>query len=862
MKTNAVYLNNMTILAANISGSGTNGMRWMPTQASNPWLGCLQPNATTSLQGGAKFLKIENVRGPFKITLNYTGTGGGQTDRRPELYIDGTKVAKNFQFTDGTTNITDSYDYTGRGNVLIELGANNAIRLYRVILEVPPALTSLLLEPERTTILVDHSTTLTVIKNPLGAGDELEWIYDESYFEITDNNDGTATLTGLQVTTVPLQITIRSKDNPLIFSTEYFTVNAPTGDENFIDEINITGGDFDLTLGGEVALRTKQLVWTFEETKPGSPLYDDELTWTSDNETIATVSQTGLVTAVKAGTATIKAAANDGNGAIAEVTVTVKQLVTSLAMGNTNKFWMNVDGTLALHADTIGVLPADATNKTLTWSSSAPAIAEVDATTGMITAKAKGDANITATAADGSGINATVKVEVIDFAEEYGEADKHWKFSDAPTTGLTWDSANSRWNLGNNSISYNGLTVYGARRAGQSLSLVQTAAPDGQNHGLFTTGCINGGDATANNYVVINNLQGPFTLVVFYNGGGNSNRGRSLNIATAPAGAMATNTTTGTVQVTGATAFGTTFGLTPTFIEYEYKGIDIVDVGFRQITGAVRIHDVYLYLPSSDDIIISAEGNKTSITAGVTSGAPAETLQFTAFQNQANVTASVTWHLLDGNNRETANPINAAIATIPGGLLTAGVDFANDEDVWVFAEKDGKWSEGIKITIEKWEEPVIPKTVIYNFSVAPFTGLPTGNFAAEQNVGGLIFGSGSDRFAVTGSAAGISFTHCIRTNGGADNTRRYIVVPLTGPATITVYGASNNNTATTVNVTSTVASNVNLQTAPLNLPAWNATSSGTALGAPTYTSTTTGAHTIVLKAAASARIFMVKVDYD
>lgn len=47
------------------------------------------------------------------------------------------------------------------------------------------------------------------------------------------------------------------------------------------------------------------------------------LTWTSDNEEVATVDGSGLVTAVSEGTATITATANDGSGVAASCVVTV-----------------------------------------------------------------------------------------------------------------------------------------------------------------------------------------------------------------------------------------------------------------------------------------------------------------------------------------------------------------------------------------------------------------------------------------------------------------------------------------------------------------------------------------------------------
>ena len=71
---------------------------------------------------------------------------------------------------------------------------------------------------------------------------------------------------------------------------------------------------------------------------------------------------------------------------------------------------MTVGGTAALSAT---VAPDNATDKTVTWSSSNESIATVDAS-GNITAKAAGDVIITATANDGSGKSASVTITVED----------------------------------------------------------------------------------------------------------------------------------------------------------------------------------------------------------------------------------------------------------------------------------------------------------------------------------------------------------------------------------------------------------------------------------------------------------------
>lgn len=62
---------------------------------------------------------------------------------------------------------------------------------------------------------------------------------------------------------------------------------------------------------------------------------------------------------------------------------------------------------------TATVLPSSATNKTVTWSSSASDVVTVNAD-GMLTAKAKGTATVTCSASDGSGVTATCEVTVAD----------------------------------------------------------------------------------------------------------------------------------------------------------------------------------------------------------------------------------------------------------------------------------------------------------------------------------------------------------------------------------------------------------------------------------------------------------------
>ena len=87
----------------------------------------------------------------------------------------------------------------------------------------------------------------------------------------------------------------------------------PPPPEQLVKQLSIDGGDFSIKVG-----ESKQLTFLVVPEK-----HDELLSWTSDNETVATVDNTGKVSAIKKGTATIKVAA-DKSGTNATVKVTVK----------------------------------------------------------------------------------------------------------------------------------------------------------------------------------------------------------------------------------------------------------------------------------------------------------------------------------------------------------------------------------------------------------------------------------------------------------------------------------------------------------------------------------------------------------
>lgn len=133
--------------------------------------------------------------------------------------------------------------------------------------------------------------------------------------------------------------------------------------------------------------------------------------WSSSNTAVATVDQSGLVTAVKAGTAQITATTEEG-GLTAVCDVTVNQRVTEIAL-NTTEATLYTKESLQLAAT---ALPEDATNKTLSWSSADPTIASVDQQ-GVVSGLSVGTTTITVAAQDGSDVTATCQVTVLQHVE-------------------------------------------------------------------------------------------------------------------------------------------------------------------------------------------------------------------------------------------------------------------------------------------------------------------------------------------------------------------------------------------------------------------------------------------------------------
>ena len=222
---------------------------------------------------------------------------------------------------------------------------------------------------------------------------------------------------------------------------------------------------------------------------------DKNVTWASSDEGVATVNAKGRVTPVAPGTCVITCRSKNYPDVCATATVEVRQLVTKITFADKDVSF-NVGDTCQLFWQ---ISPANATNTALTFKSSNEKVATVN-DSGQVTGLKKGSCTITATAADGSGKKATVKISVLQpvlgvhmendtirvGVDESCTARAVLEPSDASNTAMSWTSADT--SVATVKGSRNKPTVTGKRWGTTTITGVT------QDGGYTTTATVNVGD--------------------------------------------------------------------------------------------------------------------------------------------------------------------------------------------------------------------------------------------------------------------------------------------------------------------------------------------------------------------------------
>lgn len=188
-----------------------------------------------------------------------------------------------------------------------------------------------------------------------------------------------------------------------------------------VESVTLDENAVELTVGEE---------FTLTETVLPANAGDKTVRWSSDREEVAAVAD-GVVTAVATGTATVTVTTTDG-GKSAQCTISVLPApiaVTGVTLGETS-LTLGVGDQIVLTPE---ISPQDATDKTVTWSSSDEAVASV--TDGVVVALEEGSTTIVVTTVDG-GKTAERVVMVNMFGQISFKTEETW------TVGTqTWSDA-------------------------------------------------------------------------------------------------------------------------------------------------------------------------------------------------------------------------------------------------------------------------------------------------------------------------------------------------------------------------------------------------------------------------------------
>ena len=195
-------------------------------------------------------------------------------------------------------------------------------------------------------------------------------------------------------------ITCTAQDGSGVKATCKVTVTVP------VSGIQLSQTSAALTVGDTLTL-TKTIY--------PSDATNQAVTWTSSSDAVASVDSNGKITAKTAGSAVITCKSVSDNSVVGICNVTVKAKVQTPSEIKVNKITLNKTTASVTKGKTLQltatVTPGNATKKEVKWSTSDKNVATVSVN-GLVTAVGGGDAIITCTAQDGSGVKATCKITV------------------------------------------------------------------------------------------------------------------------------------------------------------------------------------------------------------------------------------------------------------------------------------------------------------------------------------------------------------------------------------------------------------------------------------------------------------------
>ncbi len=256
---------------------------------------------------------------------------------------------------------------------------------------VKQPVTAIALSDASASIWVGNTKTLTATVTPTTASNTAITWYSSDKNVATISSKGVITAKGKGTCT----ITCTAADGYGTKSTCEITVKQQ------ITAIALSDETVSLWVG-----KTKTLTTTISPTTANNTAIE----WSSSDNSVATVSSKGVVTAKGKGTCTITCTAADGYGTKSTCKVTVKQQVTSIDLGN--ETLTMICGAEKVFTPTI--TPSNADDQVLSWKSSDKSIANISSN-GVLKAISPGIATITCTATDDFKKSCSITVNVLSF---------------------------------------------------------------------------------------------------------------------------------------------------------------------------------------------------------------------------------------------------------------------------------------------------------------------------------------------------------------------------------------------------------------------------------------------------------------
>jgi uncharacterized protein YjdB len=386
--TKDITITNNPILVSEIAVSNAENLTSISTKS-----GTLQMSAVVSPTDAANKL----------VTWAVTETNGSTTDKA-SISTSGLLTAVKNGTVVVKATAKDGSNISGIKNITI---TNNPVAVSTITVSGAGSATSIDTK--------SGALQMTAIADPTDATDKsVTWTVTEPDGSITDK--ATINASGLLTAVKNGKVTVKAiaKDGSNVYGTKeititnnsilvtQITVNSAEGATG----IDIKSGTLQMSASVEPADATdKSVTWTV--TEPDGSITDK-----------ATIDANGLLKAVKNGKVTVKAIAKDGSNVydIKEITITNNPVavstITVSGAGNAASIGTR-SGTLQM---SVAVIPADATDKSVTWAVTEPDGSITDKATinasGLLTAVKNGKVLVKAIANDGTNVYGTKEITI------------------------------------------------------------------------------------------------------------------------------------------------------------------------------------------------------------------------------------------------------------------------------------------------------------------------------------------------------------------------------------------------------------------------------------------------------------------